>query len=232
MKKALIISVLVNVLLVLFCAYLFYKKHKTPAPEIQEIKLEKKYPDYYYIKKSIFAIMPKDSNGIFFVGNSITDYCDWYELFKKKNIKNRGIGGDVINGVIDRLDAITEAHPKKIFLEIGINDLGKKRSVTQILTDYDKLLSLIHEKIPATAVYIHSVFPTDNRVYLKITDILAINEGLKKLAIKQQVTYINLFDLLKSKENKLDTSYTFDGIHINGKGYLIWKKAIQNYIED
>jgi len=68
----------------------------------------------------------------FFLGNSITDYCDWYELFGKLNIKNREIGGD---GVIDRLDEVTSSKPKQIFLMIGINDLGKKRSVNQILTD-------------------------------------------------------------------------------------------------
>ena len=115
---------------------------------------------------------------------------------------------------------------------IGINDLGRKRTVEQILTDYDRLLSLIKQKTPETELFIQSILPTDNRENLQIVDIIKINVGLKNLTEKYHLTFVNLFDLLKNKENKLDTIYTFDGLHVNGKGYLIWKKAIENYVNN
>ncbi|HEV8515230.1 MAG TPA: hypothetical protein VGQ59_18235, partial [Cyclobacteriaceae bacterium] len=65
---------------------------------------------------------------------------------------------------------------------------------------------------------------------LQINDIIILNNGLTSICSKYHLVYVNLFDLLKTKENKLDTAYTFDGIHLNGKGYLIWKKAIEKYI--
>lgn len=87
--------------------------------------------------------MPNDTSEIIFLGDSIIDFCNWHELFGKYNIKNRGISGDIINGVIDRLEEIVETKPKKIFLMIGTNDLGKKISVDNILSEYQKLVNLI-----------------------------------------------------------------------------------------
>jgi len=237
MKKWLVISVVINILFILFGGYVIHKKggvdYLRKKFNLQtETANQQNYGVYYQAKKAIFEIMPNDTSEIIFLGNSITDYCDWYELFGKANIKNRGIGGDIINGVIDRLDEIIESNPKKIFIMIGINDLGRKRSVEQILTDYERLLSLIIQKSPDTELFIQSVLPTDNRKSLQIVDIITINVGLKNLTEKYNLTYINLFDLLKTNENKLDTVYTFDGLHINGKGYLIWKKAIEGYVNN
>lgn len=237
MKKVLTFSIIINILCVLFGGYVIHKKGGIDYLKLKfglqtEIANQQDFGVYYKAKKSIFEIMPNDTSEIIFLGNSITDYCDWYELFGNANIKNRGIDGDIINGVIDRLDEIVESNPKKIFLMIGINDLGRKRSVAQILTDYDRLLSLIKQKSPETKLFIQSILPTDNRENLQIVDIIAINTGLKNLTEKYDLTYVNLFDLLKTKENKLDMIYTFDGLHLNGKGYLIWKKEIEGYVKE
>jgi lysophospholipase L1-like esterase len=184
----------------------------------------------YYTKKSIFEIMPNNTNEIIFVGNSITDGIDWYELFGKSNIKNRGIGGDVIAGVIDRLDEIVESNPKKIFLMIGTNDLSRKRSVDDILSDYEKLVNLLLVKLPETDLYLQSILPTKDKEKRKNSDIIDINKGIVEIAKRYSLTYVNLFDLLKTDNNELNMEFSYDGLHINGKGYLIWKNAIIKYV--
>lgn len=235
MKKALILSIVLNILCVLAGGYIIQKKGGITYLKLKfqlvKDKGELQSPNAYYLAKtSIFEIMPNDTSEIIFLGNSITDYCDWYELFGNANIKNRGIGGDIIRGVIDRLDEITQSNPKKIFIMIGINDLGKNRSVSQILSDYDNLLMLLNQKSPNTKFYIQSMLPTDNRQNLQVTKILEINNGIQKLAMKYKMTYVGLFDLFKTNENTLDAEYTYDGLHLNGKGYLIWKGAIEDYV--
>lgn len=234
-KKALTISVIINILFVLFGGYVIHKKGgidylKRKFNIQSETSVKQDYGAHYYDRKSLFESLPNDTSEIIFLGNSITEGGDWYELFGKGNIKNRGIGGDVINGVIDRLDEVVESNPKKIFLMIGINDLSRKRTVDQILTDYERLILLIKEKSPKTVLYIQSILPTDNRENLQIIDIQTINKGLIKLTNKYDLIYLNLFDLLKTKENRLDTVYTYDGLHLKTKGYLVWKKAIENYV--
>ena len=234
-KKLLLISVVINILFLLFGGYVIHKKggidYVKRKLNLSDNQTEENWSNYYKAKKTIFEIMPNDTNEIIFLGNSITDYCDWYELFGKSNIKNRGIGGDVINGVINRLDEVTSSKPQKIFLMIGINDLGRKRSVNQILIDYEKLINEIIEKVPETELYIQSVLPTDNRERLQNTDVIKINNGLIELTKKYDLTYINLFDLFKTTENKLNPEMTFDELHVNGKGYLIWKNAIIEYVD-
>ena len=95
---------------------------------------------YYNDKKSLFEILPKTNRSIIFIGDSITDGCEWSELLQNPNIKNRGIGSDTTYGVLKRLDNIIQSEPEKVFLMIGINDLGRGESVSEITSNYDKIL--------------------------------------------------------------------------------------------
>ena len=63
-------------------------------------------------------------------------------------------------------------------------------------------------------------------------DIIRINKGINELAKKYSLTYINLFDEFKSNENELNLVYSFDGLHLNGLGYLLWKDVILKYVEN
>ena len=52
-----------------------------------------------------FKSNPLNYNDIVFLGNSITESGkDWSKRLNYPNIKNRGIGGDVTDGVLARLD--------------------------------------------------------------------------------------------------------------------------------
>ena len=82
------------------------------------------YNQFYYQRATLFEKLPIDSDDIVFLGNSITNGCEWHELFNNPNIKNRGISSDVSMGVYDRLDPIIKGKPAKIFLMIGINDIA------------------------------------------------------------------------------------------------------------
>ena len=100
------------------------------------------YPDsifntYYHQRYSLFKSMPNanatisnaaasvSKRDIIFLGNSINDGSEWYELFNDIRIKNRGISGDMTPGILHRLKEVTNRKPAKVFLMIGINDLGR-----------------------------------------------------------------------------------------------------------
>lgn len=230
MKKALTISILLNIILFLLGGYLIHKKG---GLDYLESKLDNKqsgFCSYYTAKRQFFENMPNDTNEIIFLGNSISEGCDWSELLRTPYIKNRGINGDNIEGVINRIDEVIESNPEKIFLLIGINDLGRKRTVNQILIDYERLIVLIKDKTPKTEVYIQSILPTYNQKYRKNEDIVEINKGLMELSKKHNLIFVNLFDSFKNDKNELDLNYTYDGLHLNGNGYLIYKKVIEEYV--
>jgi hypothetical protein len=80
-----------------------------------------KYPAYYWHSKDMFYHLPDTRNEIVFLGNSITDGAEWFELLGNKRCRNRGISGDVTEGVLLRLDGVTKLKPSSIFILIGIN---------------------------------------------------------------------------------------------------------------
>ena len=200
-------------------------------------KTRRKWLTYYEQKKTTIEMLPNDKDEIIFLGNSITEGCEWNELFDDNRIKNRGISADVAEGVLLRLDEVTESKPLKIFLMIGINDLAFGYSIEEILHFYNKILNKIINDSPTTKTYIQSVLPI-NESFGKFSaydtlsgPIIKLNSELKKIAESSNVIYINLHDAYLLN-NRLNPEYTNDGLHLTGKGYLLWKKLIEKYINE
>lgn len=191
------------------------------------------YRFYYYDQKlSMFETMPDSKNEIVWMGDSITDGCEWSELFPKLNTLNRGISSDVTFGVLHRLHEVTRRHPKKIFLLIGINDIARNIPVEVILNNYQKIVERIRQESPSTAIYIQTLLPTNNSFnnfpnhQNKTDKVLAVNNGLKAIAINQHATLIDLYTAFLDAEQKLDKQYTNDGLHLLGAGYQHWKNIL------
>src|SRR2546428_12689335 len=74
---------------------------------------------YYPKRIQEFKQAPLNFGEIVFIGNSITEGGrDWSGKFGIAHIRNRGIAGDVTDGVIKRLNEITYFKPKAVFILI------------------------------------------------------------------------------------------------------------------
>ncbi len=213
--------------------------------EIQKIKSYDKFKEdmelwnmgmraYYYHKKEHFESLPDTENEIIFLGNSITDNCEWSELFGNPSIKNRGIGGDDTDGVLERLDEVTSSQPSKIFILIGTNDLAYGKPAAHVLENIEVMLDRIGSTSPGTRVYIQSILPVDDAVHYtrKNTDIMQINSELKSLAGSRGCVFIDLHSEFLNEDGILDKKYSIDGLHLNGKGYLHWRDLIIHHINE
>lgn len=191
---------------------------------------------YYYHRKEHFEMMPENALQIIFLGNSITDNCEWAELFQNPNIVNRGIGGDDTDGILERISNITNAKPSKVFIMIGTNDLAYGKTVDYVLSNYQKIIDSIQINSPKTEIFIQSVLPVDQAVHWTRNndDLVLINKGLVKLSAEKNVTFIDLYPLFVVTDPvvKLNPKYSFDGLHVNGIGYQIWKDAIEKYVSN
>ena len=202
-------------------------------PEIKKSK----HSTYYYQRKTLFEKLPNSANEIIFLGNSISDGCNWSELFTNPHIINRGISGDVTDGVLDRLNEVTESKPAAIFIMIGVNDLARGRSVEYIVSNYQQMLERIVSDSKETKIYVQSVLPVNDEFQKfknhvnKTKQILAVNEELKKMSKNYGATYIDLFSVFSIDDNKLNPAYTNDGLHLTGEGYLLWKSVVEKYIK-
>lgn len=202
----------------------------------EDLSIKEKYKqssDYYIDRVTTFRRLPNDKRDIIFLGDSLIDICEWSELFGNPLIKNRGISGDTTTGILDRLDAVVKGNPKKVFIMIGINDIGKGKTIEDIVNNYEKILQNIKNGSPNTEIYVNSVLPINKDLFITTTkdeEIINLNKGLKKLCEKNNVQYIDLYSLLVQSDNKLKSEYTTGGIHLNGKGYLVWKEAVKKFL--
>ena len=199
---------------------------------------QNKYSPYYYQKKSLFEQLPNTENEIIFLGDSITDGCSWAELFQDSCIKNRGISGDVTDGVLDRLREVIDSKPAKIFLMIGINDLARGRSVDYVINNIKRLIRAIQKDSPGTETFIQSVLPVNPDFSLfpdhvsKSQEVIELNRGLIKICGHYELLYIDIYSHLADEKQKLSPEYTNDGLHLTGAGYIIWGNVLKKYLKD
>ncbi|HEY9634606.1 MAG TPA: GDSL-type esterase/lipase family protein [Coleofasciculaceae cyanobacterium] len=188
---------------------------------------------FYRDKKSHFETLPKSEENIIFLGDSLTDLCEWAEVFRNNRIKNRGICGDTTDGILNRIDNIVASNPQKLFILIGINDLNQGRALEDILSNYRKILEIFQSHTPEAKVFIQSVLPVNNQIFNNNgvnEKVLLLNAKLKDLTKEFSFKYIDLFSCFLDSNNQLDTQYTSDGVHLNGQGYLIWKRIIEKEV--
>jgi len=198
-----------------------------------QIKYDSNYISSYYLQKvTQFKLMPKSIGSIVFLGDSITDIGEWSELFGNKIIKNRGISTDNTFGVLARLDETIILKPTKVFLMIGINDLAKKTPDAIILKNIQRIADQLKQYSPNTKLIIQSILPTNNSFtefvgyQNKDEHIIWLNNELSLFCTNSQLVFVDLYSLFKDENGKLNKRYTYDGLHLNGEGYQLWKATL------
>jgi lysophospholipase L1-like esterase len=182
-----------------------------------------------------FRSYPNSNDDIIFLGNSITHYADWHELLQLEKARNRGISGDITFGVLERLDEVTEGHPEKLFILIGINDIARNIPDSVILANYRKMIHRVQSASPGTKIYFQSVLPVNNSYptrnhFNKDAHIAAVNAGLQKICMEYRVTLIDIHPRFLDGEGRLDKQFTYDGLHLNAAGYRHWAEILKPYI--
>jgi lysophospholipase L1-like esterase len=177
-----------------------------------------------------FKANPLQLHDIVFVGNSITSQGrNWGERLNNKAIKNRGIAGDVTDGVIARLGEINYVKPTAVFIEIGINDLvndtlSPERTANNII----RITKIIHQQNPKTKIFVETILPTAK--VNQVARIQLTNDILKKHK-SRDFTIIDTHLLFADKDYLMKKELTVDGTHLNEKGYQVWVDCLKKYFE-
>ncbi|WP_290841082.1 GDSL-type esterase/lipase family protein [Flavobacterium sp.] len=237
LKFLLIASLSLNLFAAIFFAKKLYVKYNA---SIETIEKKSDTTTTYWLKRNqLFEVLPKDKNTIVFLGNSLTQHFELAELFKNLNIRNRGINGDVIPAVIKRLSPITESCPKKIFIEIGINDLGRGAPKDTVIKNYEKLLERLQTECGSTRLFVQSIFPVANKSKTMAeycspklnADIKFINQHLKEYSSLHDITFLDFHDSFVT-DGELNPKFSVDGVHLTGEAYLLWTELLKPYVND
>ena len=189
------------------------------------------FSDYYYARNSIFELDSDSCYDAVFLGDSITDGSEWSELFPELRVSNRGIGGDTTYGIINRIDTILKMNSEKIFIMIGINDINIGTPIHDIEENYLIIINLL--LTGGFKVYLQStlyVSDTFNNSRTINEDVDKLNEFLLDLAIENNDLEFMDLNLELSNGGFLLMDYSFDGIHLNGTAYIIWRDLILEYL--
>jgi lysophospholipase L1-like esterase len=230
LKLILIASVCVNFLyLGTVVKRMFDKNNQDKARAGLVVTTQPVKVSYYLGRNEVFEKLPNTESEIVMVGNSLTHNFEWHEMFRDVNIINRGIGSDITKGVLQRLNEIIESKPLKIFLMIGINDIGRGYPMDSIYSNYVKIIQSIKLLSPETRIYVQSVLPCRQ---LLNNNIIELNKRLNNYCLNTGLTYIDLYSKFVS-EQKLNPKYdSGDNVHLNGDGYLLWCTLIREYVNE
>jgi lysophospholipase L1-like esterase len=173
-------------------------------------------------------------NAILFTGSSsIKKWSDINAYFPGFTIINRGFGGSGLKDLLAYTDdIIVPYHPKQIFIYSGDNDIATgKVTSTEVLQMFMDVFNKIREKLPdANIVYI-SIKPSPSREkYMPMME--ESNIMIRQfLSGYPETSYVDVYHPMLGADGKPKPEiFESDSLHMNAKGYAIWKEAIQPYL--
>lgn len=190
--------------------------------------------DNYTLLNKEFAI----SNQTVLLGDSITDFFNYYELFydfskaSGQAVYNRGISGDTTNRLLERLNEnVLCIKPKNLVLLIGTNDIGRGLPLEITLKNVENIIEKTKKACPDINFVLQAVYPINRPMrdaFEKRSNekILAMNKEFIKLSEKYGCVWLDLTDKLSDETGNLKKEFTYDGLHLNAKAYKIVAKNI------
>ena len=189
--------------------------------------------------KDILSFKHQDSiktppkNAILFVGSS--SFARWTSMaddFPGYPIINRGFGGSTLTDVIRyAYDVIIPYGPKQVLIYCGDNDLAANVSVRDVVTRFKTLFQMIRTNLPETTIDFVSIKPSPLRQQL-IAKMKGVNAQVKAfLKNEKNAGFIDVYSTMLDAKGKVkEDLFVEDRLHLNEKGYAIWKKIILPYL--
>jgi lysophospholipase L1-like esterase len=174
---------------------------------------------------------------VVFLGDSITQGWSgagapiWKKHFEPLKAANYGIGGDMTQNVLYRMnDGILDGiKPKVVVVMIGTNNFGLAGDTAgDTAKGVEAILTAVRKKAPDAGVLLLGIFPRDrapNTAFRK--KIQETNEAISKSADGKKVIFLDIGKKFLAADGTLPPDVMPDALHLSEKGYGIWAEAIQ-----
>ena len=144
-------------------------------------------------------------------------------MYGELSISNRGVGGNTTANILRRLDSIVSLKPEYAFIMVGINDIDRGVPLLYIVSRYVAIVKSLRKN--GIEVVIQSTIQCQpSECFYKSKIVNELNALLKQYAKSLNIRFVQLGVL--SKKDGLESIHTYDGVHLNGKGYRIWVESI------
>ncbi|MEM6814385.1 MAG: hypothetical protein AAF600_08320 [Bacteroidota bacterium] len=198
---------------------------------LQEINIWKEEIEYLREKSKAYVA---NENLIAFYGSSSIRLWDNMALdLAPHETLNLGFGGSSYKWCNHFFGEVFEfIQPTKIIIYAGDNDLGTGTLENDIIHSVNNLLTKKETIFGGIPTSIISVKPSPDRLYLK-KNMESLNKRLsQKIHQITNGSFIDIYTPMLTTEGKVRPElYLADQLHMNLKGYEIWKKVIKDHLE-
>lgn len=177
----------------------------------------------------IKANVVKQPELVFYGSSSIRMWSNLGNDFGQYHPINLGFGGSTMAACVWFFDRImVSLQPKGMILYAGDNDLGDGRHPEEVFIFFKQLISNIRKNYGNIPVGYISIKPSIRRFniieQIKFTNKI-IAEEIEQM--NDATFFVNVYDQMLD-ENKYPRRDLFEaeGLHINDKGYALWKRII------
>ncbi len=129
-------------------------------------------------------------------------------------------------------DALEKIGAKKVFIMLGMNDIGLY-GIDKTIENWGKLLESVRQKNPDVKIYIQSMTPVwtgGEKGGLKNPNVNAYNEKLEAFAISNGCKYIDVASYMRDSTGGLATRFCSDSfVHMTDEGAIVWIKVLKAY---
>lgn len=127
-------------------------------------------------------------------------------------------------------DALAAKDYGKIYLMVGINELGRG-TTEDFMAEYTKVVDTLHELAPEAKIFIQGIMRVSGKknasdAIFNNSNINARNNAIATLADNVQFFYIDVNEAVCDEEGNLEAEYTFDQIHLLGVYNDLWKQFL------
>ena len=175
---------------------------------------------------------PPPAGCIVFVGSSsIRKWTSLAADYPGLPVINRGFGGSQLADSVVFADRIVIKYkPREVVVYAGCNDIDAGESVELVYGDFVALMQKLHAALPQTKLAFISVAPNFAR-WTELAKVKQLNSLAEKYCRHHGIAFINVFPLMLGADGRpLPDIYVADGLHMNAKGYAIWRQAVGPYL--
>lgn len=130
-------------------------------------------------------------------------------------------------------EALSENQFSKIYLMIGINEMGTG-TVESFLEKYAECVNHIRELQPDAIIYLQGIMQVSAKRsaegdYITNEGIALRNEGIETLADGKNIFYLDVNEAVCGEDGALCPEYTGDGVHLKAQYINLWKDYLKEH---
>ncbi len=175
---------------------------------------------------------PPLANATLFMGSSSIRLWDIPGSFPDIGTINRGFGGATTPDVLHYYERLLpKAKPTSVVVYVGENDLASGAAPDVVARDILTLLQRLRADYPKAHLVYLSLKPSPIRWTLS-PKMNAVNMTVAARARRDGFDYLDVGSVLLASDGLPDASlFRTDGLHMNPRGYALWTRLVDAYLD-